>query len=84
MNISKELLDHFGVKAMEVLFTKPKRVIIRYVDEKINDNIKDNVLSIDIMDSPIGTAIGVNYETEGGTGAISSAMKNIKEVLVVD
>ena len=83
MNIPKELLDHFGVKAMEILFTKPKRVIIRYLDEK-NDDTKDNVLSVDIMDSPIGTAIGVNYETEEGNGTISSAMNNIKEVLVVD
>ena len=39
MKIPKELANHFGIKFTEMIFTKPKRVIIRYEDEWSNDDI---------------------------------------------
>ena len=84
MKIPKELADHFGVKITEILFARPKRVIIRYEDEHINDDIREDVFSLNVMEGPIGATIDVNYKTEDGEGAIGSAVKSIKEIIIVD
>ena len=84
MKIPKELAKHFGVKITEMLFTKSQRVIIRYEDEWSNDEIRENVFSINLVDGPTGATIDVNYKTDDGEGAIASAVKNIKEIIVSD
>ena len=84
MKIPKELMDHFGVKVTEIVFTNPKRAIIKFQDDWIKDDVREDVLSINVLEGPLGATIDVHYKTEKGDGSVGSAVKNINEIIIVD
>ena len=86
MKIPQELLDQYGIKRTEIVFTNPKRVILRYHGGK--DEVYENVSEMDVEDGPlsvpIGASIHVYYETDEGERAMYTAAENIIEVIVAD
>ena len=82
MKIPKELLDKFGIKSTEIIFTKPLKVMIRSCFR--DDETVENVTSINIEQGPICTTISVSFQTEQGEGATGSAVEIINEIIVVN
>ena len=82
MKIPKELLDKFGVKRTEIIFTKPVKVMIRS-NYKDNETV-ENATSISIEQGPICTSVFVSFQTKHGEGTTGSAVENINEIIVVN
>ena len=82
MQISQDLLDRFGIKRTEIVFTSHKKGIIRYNNSKVET--RENVSSIDIEQTPVATAISMHYITDSGEGCIGTSVENIKEIIIVD
>ena len=82
MKIPRELLDHFGIKRTEIIFTKPIKVMIRSFFR--DDETVENVTSIAIDKTPTFTTVSVSFQTELGEGSTGSAVENINEILVVN
>ena len=82
MNIPKELAEKMGIKSTKMLFESSKSVTIRYVEG--NTVVLGNVRSIDIMEGPIGVTIDFTQKIEKGESSVSSAVKNIEEIVIRD
>ena len=82
MKIPKELLDKFGIKSTEIIFTKPLKVMIRSCFR--DDETVENVTSINIEQGPICATVSVSFRTELGEGSTGSAVENINEIIVVN
>ena len=83
MKWPEEYLRGLGLRQCEFRFTTPKRVLIRY--DKSHSDTMENVSTITLQDgSPLGTVIILAYRTGNRSESISTAMENIKELIISD
>ena len=84
MNLPMEFMKQMGVTGTQVLFANPKKAIIRFHEDGREDEIRDDVTSIEIHNGSAGVSIIMNFRTEEGMGLIGVDLKRIKEILIYD
>ena len=78
----QEILDKFGIKSTEILFTSRKKGILRY--DNGNEDTLENISSISIDQAPGVTSISVTDNTKEGKRSVGTAVGNIKEIIIVE
>ena len=83
VSIPEEVAKKMGIRIVEMVFTTPKKVMLRY-DGGFRDEVLENVTSMEVMQAASLTSLTFNYHKETGDSSVSTALENYREVIVLD